>query len=245
GGPLLNINGELIGINTAIYSEGQGIGFAIPIDKARRIVDELIHYGEVRPVWLGLFVQDLTPQLAEALQYAGSEGVIITRVIKGSPAEQSRLRRGDVISAINGKRIKDKEDYLLFLRGVTPGEELRFTLSRRGKRLDVTVKTIDFPPQLADEVARDLLGVEVGSLTREWQRRLQTREGAVVTHVIPGSLADQIGIQRGDVIHKLNNVEIKDAGDFYKAVSTLLYRDKALLLIQRGPYGYHLTIPLA
>lgn len=247
GGPLLNIHGELIGINTAIYSEAQGIGFAIPIDRAKRIVDELIHYGKVRPIWIGIFVQDLTPQLASALQYRGTEGVVITRVVEGSPASKGGVRRGDVIVAINQKKVKTKEDYLAVLRGVTTGEILQYTLFRQGKPVEVSVKATDFPLQLADDLARDLLGVEVTSITGrlEGQYRLYTNEGALITQVISGSVAAQIGIRRGDVIRKLNNVEIKNKEDFHQAIPTLLYRNKALLLIQRGPNGYHLTIPLA
>jgi Do/DeqQ family serine protease len=246
GGPLLNINGELIGINTAIYSEAQGIGFAIPIDRAKRIVEELIHYGQVRPVWIGLFVQDLTPQLARALQYQGTEGVVITKIMEGSPAHSGGLQQGDVIVAINQQKIKTKDDYLTLIRGVTTGEKLLYTLSRQGKSLEVSVKVTDFPLTLSAELARDLLGVEVDSITRATERQynLHTREGALITQVLRGSVAAQIGIRQGDVIRKLNNLEIKGKDDFHKVIPTLLYRDKVLLLIQRGANGYHLSIPL-
>jgi Do/DeqQ family serine protease len=149
GGPLLNINGELIGINTAIYGEAQGIGFAIPINTAKRIVDDLLQYGEVIPAWLGIYVQDLTDQLAKHFGYEGNQGVVISEIFPNSPAQQSGLKEGDIILSVNKQKIKSKESFERILSTYTANNRITITYFRNNKTKKVQVVTSEFPWLLA------------------------------------------------------------------------------------------------
>ena len=145
GGPLLNVNGELIGINTAIFAKAQGIGFAIPINKAKRIVSDLIRYGEVVPAWSGITVQDIDERIAQYLHLSHADGVLVTEIEKNSPAFKSGIQNNDIILAIETKTIQSVENYQNIMKGVAAGDTIRLRLWRNKREINVSVKTEVFP----------------------------------------------------------------------------------------------------
>lgn len=241
GGPLLNIRGELIGITTAIYQKAEGIGFAIPVDRARQVVDDLIRFGEVRAGWLGLEVSDLDPELRSSLDYSGAGGVVITRVAEGSPAERAQVRVGDVVEALQGRPVADFAHYRQLLRSVTVGDRVSLRVFRAGKIREVSVPAEDFPLSRAD----DLIWRQLGLKARE--EAGGGPEGAnrvVVEQVEATSPAGQIGLAPGDIIRRVNQTGIAGLDPFRQAVVNSRYQESLILLIQRGEYGYYITLPL-
>ena len=159
GGPLLNINGSLIGINTAIYQKAEGIGFAIPIDHARRIVDELIRYGKVRRGWLGVSVQELDVQLSRHFKLGRKNGVLVVGVADNSPAGKAGLKRGDIIIAIDDHEVKNKSDFRGRMASYTVSSSIRFSILRDGKVKKVRARVTAIPKSYVKEFTRQLAGV--------------------------------------------------------------------------------------
>jgi len=198
GGPLLNILGEVIGINTAIYAKAQGIGFAIPIDKAKNVIYELLSYGEVKPVWLGIFGQDVDPQVAAYLGLKKPSGLIVTEVIKGSPAFKNGIKVGDVILAINGVPIEDKEDYIKYMLNTTSESTLVIKFLRMGKLYNTSaLKPVYFTK---DEAIR--------FITKRWGFwGKEDQNNILVTKVYPNSPASDLGLRPGDKIYKVGSID--------------------------------------
>jgi len=246
GGPLLNINGDLIGINTAIYSKAQGIGFAIPINKARRVIDDLIKYGEVHIAWLGLFVQDLDPRLARYYKVPGGQGVLISDMTDRSPAQKAGLQRGDVVTAIGGRGVTSKEIYHAIIRDFTAGDVIPLEVWRDRTAHVMQVHSLTFPEALAEEWAYKSLGVRVQELSavHRLRFRIPAKHGVMVTELRPGSYLDRIGARPGDVIRKINEVVVKTQGDFKKAVIKCRQKESAVLLIQRRNQQYYVTVKI-
>ncbi|MEW5801025.1 MAG: molecular chaperone DnaJ [bacterium] len=242
GGPLLNIRGELIGINTAIYQKAEGIGFAIPIDRAKRIVADLITYGKVRKAWLGLRVQDLNRDLASYFNLGHPSGVIITRVIAGSPAEKAGLQRGDVIQKINKEKIDSQDIYRSVVAGFTADSTMDISVLREGKPRTFSFKLARMTQDDGEKIARDLFGVTVQDFKALSRSRGQRNFGVIVTAVRAKSPVSKTGIRKGDIIHQVNDKEIRDLKDFHEAVISNADQDSLLLLVQRGPYMYPVTI---
>ena len=244
GGPLLNINGELIGINTAIYAKAQGIGFAIPIGKARRIVSDLIQFGEVKPVWIGMVVQELDEKIARYLSYPGRKGVMVKAVEPESPAQRAGLREGDILVAIGSKKITGFDDYLAASQTVTAGDTLEVQVWRAGRTQTMSVKTKEFPIERADELAWSLLGIKVEELTPKNRRdfRIAIRDGVVISELKEGSYLARIGARPGDVIRQVDDTSIPNREEFRKALIKSRQKSTLVLLIQRGEQGYHVTV---
>ncbi len=243
GGPLLNINGELIGINTAIYSKAQGIGFAIPINKAKRVVDDLIRYGEIHIPWLGLGVQDIDPKLAQYLGIPRVEGVLVSDVMDESPSKKAGLRPGDVITAAGGRDVTSKETYHSIIRDFSAADIISLTALRDDKTLTFQVRSRTFPEKLAGELAYKLLGVRVAdiSATARLKFSIAAKDGVMVTEIRPGAYLDRIGARPGDVIRRINEVPVKTLNDFKRALIKYRQREFAALLIQRGNQQYYVT----
>ena len=242
GGPLLNILGELVGINTAIYQKAEGIGFAIPIDKAKRIVENLITYGKVHRAWLGVHVQDLTPDLA---RYFGvSSGVVVTRVFAGSPADEAGLRRGDVLVALDGRRIDDRETFFERLAGYTAGSRMRFRIARKGKNLELEVVAREIPDEYIAYLSEQWIGVRVEENSRRmaYRYRLLTDRGMVVVEVRARSAAARAGIQPGDVIRQVNDRPVDSAEDYREALLAASQRETVVLVVQRGRVAYYVSL---
>ncbi|MCD6138253.1 MAG: Do family serine endopeptidase [Deltaproteobacteria bacterium] len=246
GGPLLNINGELIGINTAIYSKAQGIGFAIPINKAKRVIDDLIKYGEVHVPWIGVIVHDLDPKLAWYFNVPKKEGVVIGAVAKGSPADEAGLKDGDVIVAIGKKRVSSRDTYYRLIKEFAVGDTIPVTVWKNSTSRLVKVHSCRFPEKLAEEWGFRLLGIRVREICAgvRFRYRIAAKEGVIITEVRRNCYLDRIGAHAGDLIRKINEVVVKNVADYKKAV--IKYRDKkhVVLLIERDNQQYYVSVEL-
>jgi Do/DeqQ family serine protease len=235
GGPLLNINGELIGINTAIYAGAQGIGFAIPINKARRIIDDLITHGEVIDAWIGLWVQDLDSSLTRYFNIPKKQGVLISRVDPASPAQKAGLSNGEVILAIDGRKVVSVQDYRARLRNYGVDDTLSMTVWVHGKTRTIALKARAFPMERAPDMAYTLLGLAV---------KQHASSGAVVAEVQKGGFLARTGVRPGDVIRQVNEFIIREPVDFHKAVIKYRDRESVVLLLQRATQRYYITVPI-
>jgi serine protease Do len=244
GGPLLNVNGSLIGINTAIYQKAEGIGFAIPIDHARRIVDELIRYGKVRRGWLGVSVQELDAQLLRHFKLDRNNGVLVVGVADSSPAGKAGLKRGDIIIGIDEHEVKNKLDFRGRMASYTVSSSIRFSILRDGKVKKVRVRVTAIPKSYVKEFTRNWLGLLVQENSEHFARsnRLMTSKGMVVKDVVPNSASGRIGIKPGDIIRQMNQNPVNDEDDYNKAVAEINNPDRILLLVQRGRQGYYVTL---
>ncbi|RKH07430.1 PDZ domain-containing protein [Corallococcus praedator] len=233
GGPLLNVDGEIIGINTAIYANGQGIGFAIPADKVRRIVEELTRFGKVRPAWVGMDTANLPAQVAARLGWDRTYGAVVTNVEPDSPAAQAGVQRGDVVAELGGSRIQDAEDFDSRVRGYPARSVFPLVLFRAGGNRTVQVTPIEFPARLLETLAWERLGLRVK----------ENKNGMAISAVRPGSAASEIGLEPGDVLLRMNNQPVPTADTFREGLLTARRGRSVLLLVRRGRYAYHLTLP--
>jgi serine protease Do len=246
GGPLLNINGDLIGINTAIYAKAQGIGFAIPISKARKIISDLIQYGEVKQAWIGIIVQDLNEKLAAYLNAAGRKGVVVTKVEAHSPAEDAGVQESDIILSIGKKRVGSAEDYESATKILAAGDTLQAEVWRDGEKKTVTIKAKLFPLELAEDLALRLLGINVDDLTSKTRQAygINSDEGVVIAKIRKNSYLARIGAEPGDLIRRIDDYTIHDKEDFKKAIVKFRRKNSVVLLLQRGDQGYYITVNL-
>jgi serine protease Do len=250
GGPLINMDGQAIGINTAIYSEGggyMGIGFAIPIDMARTIEEQLKEYGQVTRGYLGIYGQDVTPDMAKLLGLKSSQGVIVASVEKGSPADRAGLKSQDVLLEMDGKKIDSFRNEVAMLK---PGTKVTLTVSREGKTTDIPVTLGERPTQVAQATtpseqpkSQQALGVQVQNLTKDLADRFgyPMGEGVIVTRVAQGSPAAQAGIQPGDLIQTVDRQSVNSVDEFERAV-TRAKGNKILMLIRRGQYSQFVIV---
>jgi Do/DeqQ family serine protease len=246
GGPLLNINGNLIGINTAIYSKAQGIGFAIPINRAKRVVDDLIKYGEIHIPWLGLFVQDLDPKLVHYFNIPQGQGVLVSEVTEHSPAQEAGLKSGDVITAVGRMRVTSKETYHAIIRNFSVGDVIPVSVWANGTAHVAQVTSRTFPEASAEDLGYKSLGVRVEEISTALRRRfgITATDGVVVTELRQGSYLQRIGARPGDVLRKINEMVIRTVDDFKEAVIKDRQKESAVLLIQRGNQQYYVTVKM-
>ena len=233
GGPLLDIKGELIGINTAIYGKAQGIGFAIPVDRAQRVMKDLVSYGEVRHAWVGLVVQNLTPDLAQ--HFGVRRGVVVAQVEPKSPAEAAGIARGDAVTKVDGREVASREEFEQRIEDHAEGDRLTLTLRREGRDEDVRLASATFPTARADELAWQLLGLQAAG----------AEDGLVVSRVRPGSPAARIGVQRGDRLLGLGGTPLRSVAELRRKMIELRSARSVLLSVGRGPYQYNVNVPLA
>jgi len=230
GGALVDIEGRLVGINTAILSRSggnQGIGFAIPVNLAREVMESLVQYGKVTRGYLGVMIQDLTPTLAKEFNLQDGKGVLIGEVLPDGPAAKSGLKDGDVVIEFNGKPVSDSRRLKLEVARTRPGESVPIKIWRDGaaKTLKVTPRELPGSEELAragsdtSDSGERLKGVAVSDLDRQVRRELNVPDhvqGAVVTDVEPGSPAAEAGLQPGDVIMEINRTKVKNAEEAVK-----------------------------
>ncbi len=243
GGALLNIDGELIGINTAIISQAEGIGFSIPIDRAKKIFNELVFYGEVRPLWLGMEVVTLDADLKKYVRTSKDKGAIVVNVFDNSPAQKAGIKSGDVITAIEGQDVESKEDFDTILSKFKIGDAIHMTYLGRGGIRTSLVKIADFPFK---RFSFEKLGVEISNLGSSFLSAItgSRTKGVRITETRPSGPADRIGLERGDIIVQLNNQRISDINDYNKLLPTLLSKRSVFMKIIRGRYMYPLTMEL-
>ena len=237
GGPLLNAEGALVGINTAVYQGAQGIGFAIPIDVAKRVVDELLSKGEVSPVWLGIDVQDLDGSIAEVMALPRNlSGALVSRVRDDGPAAHGEVQRGDVIVRIDGAPVRSAREFYEHLERATSGQTLALGVWRKGAERRVSLAAQAIPEQQIAELGEQLLGM-----------RLEPADagGFRVAAVRPGSGAARIGIEAGDLVLGINGRGLSNPAAWRRVILDLRGRSHALVVVQRGRGRYHVTVPLS
>ena len=239
GGPLVNLNGEVIGMNTAIFSRSggyMGIGFAIPINLAKSIGEQLMSGGEVSRGHMGIVVQELSEQLAKSFALERNEGILISQVITGSPAAEAGLQQGDVIIVYDGSRVDSVGRFRNLVAMSAPKSLKKVTILRDGKRFDVSVKIgkllADEQLQQADDQQNEELGLGVKTITPDiaQQYDVTPRVGVLIVSVKPGSVAALAGIEQGTVILQVDRKSVNSANEFTKAISRSL-QDKSILLL--------------
>ncbi len=242
GGPLVNINGELVGINTAIASRTggfQGIGFAVPSNMARQIMESLVKTGKVTRGWLGVTIQDVDENIAKGLGLKKAEGVLVGTVMEKSPAKAGGLKTGDVILEMNGEKIRDTVELRNTIAGTPPGTTVLLTIWRDGsiKKLSVKLDEIPDQPVAAEQQEMDEnLGFSAAPLSSELAARYGLKADAgqvVVTDVNPGSNAYRAGLRKGDVIKAVNRKNITSYKQFLSIVGKMKEGDLLFLLIER------------
>ncbi|MCL2009812.1 MAG: Do family serine endopeptidase [Synergistaceae bacterium] len=223
GGPLIDMDGKVIGINTAIIPYAQGLGFAIPVNMAKQIMDDLVTHGRVKRGWLGVSVQNMTREFAEAYNIKEENGVIVGDVLPDSAAERAKIQRGDVIVSLNGEQVKDVQWFVGKIRSQAPGAELKLKVVRSGRTIDVTVKLDEIPESegggsASSDSGDDFfkgIGLNVTKPTDELRRRyrIESRVGLVVTGVADGSPTQRLGLREGDVILEVNGKKVNELSD--------------------------------
>ena len=249
GGPLLNTRGEVVGINTAIFSRGGGnigIGFAIPIDLAKEIVPQLKEKGHVTRGWLGVMIQKVTPDIAESLGLSEAKGALVADVVKDGPAEAAGIKQGDVIIEYDGKPVGDSAELPLLVARTPVGKSVKVKLLRGKETETVTVKVQELKEEEAAQAgggtAEDL-GMTVQTLTPEIAENLgidRGLKGVVVTQVDPGGAASDAGLRRGDVILEVNRQPVATVDAFRDAAHAA--GNRALLLVYRNGVAIYVTL---
>ncbi len=238
GGPLCNARGEAIGINTAINTSGQGIGFAIPINLAKHIAEQLVAHGTVKRAMMGVTLANMTPEIAEGFGLGNQQGVIIQNVFKDSPAERAGLQRNDVIVEMNGTPVNDRDKFRLKIADTPSGTKVRLGLLRDGKKVSAEVTLTDRDDRVANaqiapapgDEAGDI-GMSVRDLTGAEKAELKVQSGVRVTEVADDSEAQEKDIQPNDIIEEVNRVAVNSAADFRAQVAKVRKAGKPVVLI--------------
>ena len=248
GGALVNLRGELIGINTAILSQSggyQGIGFAIPINLATRRMNELIEHGEVRPGYLGVTYQTLTANMADALGTGAVSGVLINSVHSDSPADRAGLVRGDVIVAIDGARVTNEDEFQNRIGLAGSEKRVKIDIWRGNKKKTVRL-TLEASVTTAGVISdrSELLGWELQEMSNDLARRLGYRPGAalIITDVVRGKTADRSGLRRMDLLLEINYQTVGTFEELRDVLTELDPGDSMLVLIRRGRRTFYVAI---
>jgi len=252
GGPLLNIKGEVVGINTAIIPYAQGIGFAIPINMAKRNIDDLINLGKVRRSWLGVYIQEVTPEIAKQFNLPEAKGVLVGDVVGDSPAEEVGIKRGDIIIKVNDEEVNSPEELQDKIRDIDIGKKANIEVMRDGKVINFLVKIGEMPTVEGEgegefpkeKVFSVQTGIQVKTVTPEIAKEVELPEvkGLVITEVIPGSSADDMSLQPGDVILEANRIEMSSVEEWEEIINKLGPGDTLLLLVFRNRRTYYVPI---
>jgi len=251
GGPLVNLDGKAVGMNTAIFTRSggyMGIGFAIPINMVKAIRDQLIEHGHVTRGYLGIAIQDLTPDLAKTFELENQKGILVAEVTEDSPADKAGLKAGDVIVEMNGKPVSRVSSFRNRVSLTPPGTKIKLTVFRDGKQKTLSVKVGKMPEGgLAaggPSHALEQLGLTVRTLTRELARQYGYwgETGVLVTAVEAGSVAELAGIRAGMLIKEVNRKRVKTAEQFRQALEETPAHGVVLLLVKDGKYSHYVAL---
>lgn len=247
GGPLFNMEGKVVGINTAIVANAQGIGFAIPINMAKTILADLKSKGKVTRGWLGISVQDVTEDMARALNLKDNRGAIVSEVFQGEPADRAGLKAGDIFIEINGKKIKNSHELLLLIASCRVGETISAKVLRDGKELTfhvVVAERPEHPEVVISKGTKDDLGLTVEDITPEIAKYfdIPRKGGVVVVKVKRNSIADEVGIQPGDIILEVNKVKVNSTKEFHREITKPAAKKSVMLRIKRGSATFYVVL---
>jgi serine protease Do len=256
GGALIDLHGDLVGINTAILpgngGGNQGIGFAIPINMAHAVMDQLIAHGKVIRGYLGVYIQNMTPELAQSFGLSNPNGALIGDVTPGGPGSKAGLQKGDVVTELNGKKIEQANELRLAISQTAPGTTVQLQVLRNGQPRNVSVTLAELPKdQLNNEESgssngdqnQGLEGVQVESLTPAIAQQLQLpagTTGVVISSVDQGSVAAESGLDRGDVIQEVNHKPVNSVKEFQQAISA--NKGNVVLLVNRAGITHYVAI---
>ncbi len=243
GGPLLDMGGRVIGINTAIIASAQGIGFAIPINMAKQVMNDIVTYGKVRRGQMGVYLQPITEDIASAFDLKDTKGALIADVIADSPAEKAGLKRGDVIKKIDGKDVEDSVKLSTTVRQHMAGDTIKLEVIRDGKTMKFSVTLTEVDSSAAESSA-EKMGFTVAVITPDLRKELNLSEhdrGLVVTEVDPKSQAARSGLRRGDIILQADGREVTSPSELFKAIDSSK-KNRVPLLVQRGERTSYLSL---
>ena len=254
GGALVNDRGELVGINTAILAGGgggnQGIGFAVPVNLARQVMDQIVSHGQVQRAYLGVTVQEVTPAIAKAVGLDGPKGALVSEVSPNSPARKAGLQSGDVILSVNGTPILESNQLRMNISMMETNQSVKLKIFREGKTQEVSTMTAELPGKKVERASREdgnansgLDGVSVESLDAQTAKQAgvpANTSGVVVTGVDPASAAATSGLKEGDVIQEVNHHKVTNSDDFASALKKS--NGDSLLLVNRGGNKLYLAV---
>jgi serine protease Do len=237
GGPLFNIRGEVIGINTAIFANGQGLGFAIPVNMAKDVLPQLKGKGRVDRAWLGISIRELSQKEAAQLNRSPREGLVIGEVVPGSPADEASLKAGDVIIEFNGEKINSQQSFPARVARLAPGSETKIIVLRHGGPLTLAVR-LGVIQEKSSSTPTSTKSQELGLATRDLttDERTLVSNGILVLQVKPGSLADTLNLQAGDILTELNGQMLTSSAVFVQAFRKIPSGSSVKLKVLRGPY---------
>ncbi len=234
GGPLLNIEGRVIGINTMIFANAQGIGFAIPVDRAKKVILDILRYGQVHSAWIGAVTATITPEEARRTGLRASRGALVARVISGSPAQAAGLRTGDIITAVAGKPIDSREAFSTLTATVAAGQPLPLTVARDGRTESISVRPSEAPRDLGLRILWEIAGLRVADQNK----------AVVIDEIARASRSENIGLAQGDVIVGVNGAGVASVKDLNQSLTQSAERSSIVLQVARGRYIYSLTFPM-
>jgi len=249
GGPLFNMQGQVIGINTAIIAQGQGIGFAIPINMAKELLPQLKE-GKVIRGWLGIMIQDITPELAKSFGLKSTKGVLVSEVVKGSPAENAGLLSGDIILRFDGKEVENAHKLSQLAAATAPNTEVKIDLLRKGKEETISLKVGTMPTegagqQMVSPKEQSDWGMTVQELTPQIAKQLGLEQGAtgvVISNIEEGGPAATAGLRPGDLIVEVNRTAIKSLNDYQQDLQKVKKGENLLLLIKRAGGSFYTVL---
>jgi serine protease Do len=248
GGPLINMRGEVIGINTAIIAGGQGIGFALPINMVKQILPQLKEKGEVTRGWLGVMIQSVTPELAKQFGLEKSEGALVAQVMEGSPAEKAGIKREDIIIEFDHKKIDKMSELPRTVANTPIGKQVEVKVIRQGKETELKIEVGELKEEkvakAGDVTTEKEFGLTVQDLTPEIAKHLGIPEkaGVLVSQVTAGSPAHEAGIRRGDIIREIDRQPIEDLKGYRRQMGKLSGKKEILMLVQREENTFFLVL---
>jgi serine protease Do len=247
GGPLINMKGEVVGINTAIIAGGTGIGFAIPINVATGLLPQLKDKGRVSRGWLGVYIQRVTPDLAQSFGLEKPKGALVSEVTKGGPADGSGLEHGDIIVELDGKPVDQFNDLPRMVASTAPGEKVTLKVLRNGKEKTIKVTLGELPDEeaaLVEGESGQELGLQLQEVTPDLARthELPSDKGLIVTDLDPNGVAADAGIRRGDIITEVNQKPVRTISEFQKKVGEAKEGEMMLFLIKRKEGSLYIAV---
>jgi serine protease Do len=245
GGPLFNMNGEVIGINTAIIAQGQNIGFTIPINLAKELLPQL-KAGKIIRGWLGVMIQDVTPDLAKSFGLKEAKGVLLSDVTEGTPAEKAGLKRGDVVKGFDGHEVENAHMLSRLVAATPPNSKAKLDIIRDGKEKTIEVTIGTMPQKVEGQLPEKetAWGLTVQDITPDLAQQLglnPDEQGVVISGVSPGSPAGEAGLSTGDVVKEVNRQEIHNLNDYNQALEKAK-QDKSLLLVIKRDGSTHFVV---